>query len=553
MDEISSIPIHWPETVPGAVYRVVLKEDSQETGKTVYVGPKPSFNLMEKLEEDKHYTLRIEHNQGPEGAFTGAMLCVCLSTWLPYQEPTISLETAALEGALYYRFVVKNLQNHQVVIDRRTLFPRLKVPLSRFPMSAPHSWFAQSFIKGQWISCGPSQRLPFIYGTATATQEKTPRRTPELLFILSIDTEGQIKLQSTPNPQQVIPEQIFCTTPGGEVGIRYQMDMLEKRGAKGTFFIDILMAYVFGEKPTRQVIDGILERGHDVQLHLHPSPNLRGCTDPALRDIDRRWTEKACVGSFRDALDVAYGLFDAYTGQKPVAFRNGAYHLQEDYFPVLAEYGLLIDSSLYPYKNCRLKGSLKTASQPFLHPSGVLELPVGWLGIATQEDRYASTQFTAKTGTYGRYLLQMIAEAHEIFANHALVPLTFILHSYTFLKAKQTADPKHLKAWNRAMKQKMPPFFHNSLQRSVGSPLTFFDEIHHERIQFVHDLLDAVAANPHIKIVTFKEIHEKYFERLKAQAPSAHTVPVFYRELGVFRNTAFQAYSPDHLKEMCGV
>lgn len=552
LNDHSTIHISWPPSVAGANYRVVMKEDGEETGKTIYVGSNTQCDLPEKLQDQKHYTIRIDHNQGPNGAFTTLMVSICLSEWYPYREPSVLLEIPPVEGATYYRFVIKDTRSDQNVIDRRAISPRLQVPISQLYSTGKYSWRAQSYKNGEWKGCGPSVRLHYAYATAKTADTQLDTNVPELLFILSIDTEGQLKRQRDPKPERVVDEHIFCKTAHGELGIHYQMDALEKRDAKGTFFVDILMAYEFGEAPTRQCIDAIMERGHDVQLHLHPTPHLCGADDPTLRDIGERWGKDYSVDAFRDALDLAYNLFYNYTGQKPIAFRNGAYHLQNDYFPILAEYGIMVDSTMYSYKNCQLNGDNKSATLPFLHPSGVLELPVGWLGVEDKNGQRRSTQFTVKYGTYGNYLIQMIQESHNIFAGHGIVPLNFILHSYSFLKDNTLADAEDLEKWNECMKAQVTPHLYPSFKRTSNHPLVFTDGIHYERLESFNALLDAVAANPAIKIVTFKDIYETYFERLKTQFPASYSVPIYYPATGEFKTSAFQAYSPSYLKQLCG-
>src|SRR3546814_1564383 len=47
------------------------------------------------------------------------------------------------------------------------------------------------------------------------------------------------------------------------------MDMLERHGLTGVFFVDPMPALVYGPKIIAEIVRPIVARGHEVQLHIH--------------------------------------------------------------------------------------------------------------------------------------------------------------------------------------------------------------------------------------------------------------------------------------------
>ena len=69
---------------------------------------------------------------------------------------------------------------------------------------------------------------------------------------------------------EVYARSIAGRTAAGDVGIDYQMDVMDAHGIAGVFFVDPMPALVWGVEDVAAVVEPILARGHEVQLHLHP-------------------------------------------------------------------------------------------------------------------------------------------------------------------------------------------------------------------------------------------------------------------------------------------
>lgn len=149
------------------------------------------------------------------------------------------------------------------------------------------------------------------------------------------------------------------------------MDLLERHGGRGTFFVDVYNRRTVTEELISGVTREIAQRGHEVGLHTHPAfPEGR-------RGYGMAQTMKALprdeqVRFVRDGA----ALIEQWTGRKPVSHRAGGYGANYDTLAALEENGIGIDSSVfwgYPY--CGLNEPPLTVNGAVRH-GGVLEIPV---------------------------------------------------------------------------------------------------------------------------------------------------------------------------------
>lgn len=91
-------------------------------------------------------------------------------------------------------------------------------------------------------------------------------------LLLTIDTEIWPRTMSLRGEsiEQLWTRDILGRTPAGDFGIAYQMDVLERCGMRGVFFVEALHADVVGQRWLRETVEPIVARGHEVQLHIHP-------------------------------------------------------------------------------------------------------------------------------------------------------------------------------------------------------------------------------------------------------------------------------------------
>lgn len=174
---------------------------------------------------------------------------------------------------------------------------------------------------------------------------------------------------------------IWGKTKNGEHGIGKMMDILEKHGAKGTFFVDVYEAAKYGDEAFKNICLGIGKRGHDLELHTHPKPMFPKFF--ALQSADLH----AQIEIIMQGKD----LINKWTNKKVIAHRAGGYQANYDTLTACYENGILMDSSMnYAYANYQgLMHPVFTINQAKIfyplsndnsikpyYARGVLEIPV---------------------------------------------------------------------------------------------------------------------------------------------------------------------------------
>lgn len=189
---------------------------------------------------------------------------------------------------------------------------------------------------------------------------------------LTIDTELMWRHHAAGLDAQTIAARSF--EPAG-VGVTWQLDQLARHGLKACFFVDPMPALVHGLEPFKALVRTILDRGQEVQLHLHPNWSAASLMDRGAHApfelIDYDYDEQ------RDLIGTAASLLRAMGAPRPVAFRAGSYAASDDTLGVLAELGIRYDSSHngaeHPWPSALSLPQRQIA--PVMH-RGVVEVPV---------------------------------------------------------------------------------------------------------------------------------------------------------------------------------
>jgi len=205
--------------------------------------------------------------------------------------------------------------------------------------------------------------------------------------LVTVDTELSALLhQRGASARANFDSSILGRMARGDVGIAWQMDMLDRHGLRGIFFIDPLPALVLGEAVIADIVELVLSRGHDVQLHAHTEWLEWADQSPVG---DRRGRD---IADFNLADQIAlldYGLTVLMRAgaPRPVAFRAGNYGANDDTCRALATLGLAWDSSVnaqYRSDTCKVSVSADQVG-PIVH-EGVIELPVS--GLSDRADHF---------------------------------------------------------------------------------------------------------------------------------------------------------------------
>ena len=95
---------------------------------------------------------------------------------------------------------------------------------------------------------------------------------PPLDVYITVDTEvwPQSAPTSAADLDNIYAEDVYGTTESGAFGVTFQMDVLNSYGLRAVFFVEALAATAFGSDHLARLVSTIQDRGHEVQLHVHP-------------------------------------------------------------------------------------------------------------------------------------------------------------------------------------------------------------------------------------------------------------------------------------------
>ncbi len=196
-------------------------------------------------------------------------------------------------------------------------------------------------------------------------------------ILFTVDTELSPALhQRGVDARENLDIAVFGRVGGEEWGIEHQMTRLETHGLKGIFFVEALCAHALGLDVLKRIVDPILSRRHDVQLHIHTEWLAWIERDPVAGrrgDNIADFTEP----EQRVLLELGVEALVRAGAPRPTAFRAGNYGADNATLRALANLGLRYDSSYNrPFlgTDCRIE-----AEGDLLVPTeldGVTEVPV---------------------------------------------------------------------------------------------------------------------------------------------------------------------------------
>ncbi len=243
--------------------------------------------------------------------------------------------------------------------------------------------------------------------------------------VITVDTELSSGRQAQGLPvEDNFRHSILGTTSGGDFGIIWQMDWLRARGLRGVYFVDPMPALVHGPEIIERLVSLILERGHEVQIHVHtewldwakdsPVDGRRGQNvgDFSVEDQTR------LIGWARDTL-IAAGA------PPPTAFRAGNFGANDDTLRALAILGIAWDTSYNAaYRNSACGISALPQIVDPVSICGVTEIPVA--GIWDLPGRFRPAQICALSAWEMRDAMNHAADSGA----HSFVIVT---HSFEML------------------------------------------------------------------------------------------------------------------------
>jgi len=234
-------------------------------------------------------------------------------------------------------------------------------------------------------------------------------------------------------------ERVYGDFAGKKLGTPLIMDMLDAHGFKGTFFCDACMRHLVGDDDAGQALRSIAERGHDVQLHIHPINRLWAMRDNGPLIPREQWSDD--LGALPtwlqdDLIKEGRRFMHDHTGRLPTVFRAGNYGASDTTLELLAANGFLADSSynLWSLDKAGYEMRIVTPAPvniPFRH-RGILEIPVTvFQAPAAVADGY---RFFAPEGAG----FSEMRAALQRLASVGVQDVVVVLHSFSFIKP---ADP----------------------------------------------------------------------------------------------------------------
>jgi hypothetical protein len=303
------------------------------------------------------------------------------------------------------------------------------------------------------------------------------------LVLIGVDTEASMA-GLRPLPMEAM---VYGRLEGGVYGIERIMDVCEALAVHATFFVDVLEALHYGDDAWRAVCGTVLERGHDVQLHVHPIWLGGEFTEKALAQYD--------LARQREAVQRAVAKFHELTDSDPLAHRAGGLWANADTLRAVADASIPLDASVAPgYHDYDLGPGLSAPNVPRALGS-VVEVPV----TTFAQLRFCGWQLRRNVDINADSLAELRCVLDRAVAG-GVTAVSLLMHSFSFIG--RNADSTR-----------------------------FWPEP--GEIRKFESFLEHVAARDDVEVVTFRE----FAERLETQ-PELLDGPAFHPTTGLLRTYA---------------
>lgn len=279
--------------------------------------------------------------------------------------------------------------------------------------------------------------------------------------IITVDTEGHVG-------KDPVKHLIWGETKNGkQCGIPLIMDLCEEVGAKALFFVDIAEAWDYGEDKIAEVMQYIVERGHDVGVHVHPDH---------MADPKRLFLFEYSYKEQYDIIRKCTEFYKMVLGKTPTAFRAGKYSANYDTLDILPILGYKSDfSEFYGYdKWCGIQPAI-TGNNTVKMDNELIEVPT-------------MSYFNSIPGLFSRYdkldINMSMMEHHDILrrlaSDSAVDIIVLFAHGFSLLKWRSNVDCPRKRILNIARLHtalvdvvKNPHLYFTSLEEIIGMEHNF--------------------------------------------------------------------------------
>lgn len=226
---------------------------------------------------------------------------------------------------------------------------------------------------------------------------------------------------------------VFGRSQHGDYALPKTLEILNRHGLQGVFFVEPLFAARFGLEHLQTIVKLIRDAGHEIQLHIHPEWTDE-ISPPILEDVSHKRQHLTYYNLDEQIRLIAFAkqlLENAGSG--PIsAFRAGSFAANRDTFRALQQNRILFDSSLnrcYPISGPDLR-----AEHEFITPfviNGISIYPVTVFADGFGRERPA--QVGACSSSEMRHAILNAAKA-------GMTDFVVLSHNFEMLKP-DTAQP----------------------------------------------------------------------------------------------------------------
>ncbi len=254
-----------------------------------------------------------------------------------------------------------------------------------------------------------------------------------------------------------------ATWNGKDYGVPLIVNELEAHGFKGTFFVSPYCPPQLKDKMFSN-LRFLISRGHDVELHTHTET-----IDP-LRPKLNQYTK----AEKREILATGIKTLREAGAPSPVAHRAGNLSIDEQTLQLLPEFGIYIDSSIYPRWADSLVSLPENDINRFVKIGGPYQLPIFLIRTFPCVGEIGTTALQLRSTIWWqqRVALEQVAE-------HKLPLVTVFLHYFDFFKSPKCCVP-------------CEPL------RPVGPD--------YDKIDALDNILDMLETDTRFKVVTVREL-----------------------------------------------
>lgn len=248
-------------------------------------------------------------------------------------------------------------------------------------------------------------------------------------FIFSIDVEALPGRAESDHVRKLIWGD-FQDTDDPELGIREMAEDGDRYDIPLTFYLDFAERYHHSADEIDSAARFISQSGHDLQLHIHPEMlpvsfwEERGMERPTGRRF--HYADSYC----KAVMEQMVADMTMVTGQKPIAYRAGAFQANQGWLDAAKAQGITVSS------NFCYASFVNQDRIPWSEPQqsvygwdcGLAELPVSQLHVEDRWRTFAMPMPGLRKSRVREYL--------EILADRPREdgPAVLLLHSWSFLK-----------------------------------------------------------------------------------------------------------------------